>query len=134
MTGRRKNRRTIREKGPDPVDVHVGKRVRQGRLDAGFSQDQLGQGLGVSFQAVQKYEQGENRLSASRLFRAAQMIAQPVSFFFDGLDRDTPTNDAPVVTPEEFDLIRNYRQIASKEVRDQLLRLAKRLSKEGSRA
>src|SRR5271154_7637768 len=84
----RRPRRTVREHGPDPVDVHVGKRLRQARLLAGLSQEELGDGIGVSFQAVQKYEQGENRLSASRLFRAAKLLDRPVSFFFDELDGD----------------------------------------------
>ena len=78
-----RRRRTVREHGPDPVDVHVGKRLRQARLLAGLSQEELGDGIGVSFQAVQKYEQGENRLSASRLFRAATLLQQPVAFFFE---------------------------------------------------
>ncbi|HUB96285.1 MAG TPA: helix-turn-helix transcriptional regulator, partial [Stellaceae bacterium] len=54
----RRPRRTVREHGPDPVDVHVGRRLRQARLLAGLSQEELGDGIGVSFQAVQKYEQG----------------------------------------------------------------------------
>ncbi len=131
---RRKHRRTVREHGPDPVDVHVGRRLRLARLGAGFSQDELGQGIGVSFQAVQKYEQGENRLSASRLFRAAQLMEQPVSFFFEELDREAPATDAAVFTPEELDLVRNYRQITSKEVRERLLHLAKRVGNESIQA
>jgi transcriptional regulator with XRE-family HTH domain len=134
MSAPRKARRTVREYGPDPIDVHVGKRMRMARLGAGFSQDELGRGIGVSFQAVQKYEQGENRLSASRLFRTAQLVAQPVSFFFEGLDRDAPAADAAAFTFEELDLVRNYRQIASKEVRARLLHLAKRMGDEPVRA
>ncbi len=62
-----RSRRTVREHGPDPVDVHVGRRLRQARLLSGLSQEELGDGIGVSFQAVQKYEQGEN--SPERLRR-----------------------------------------------------------------
>src|SRR5256885_866973 len=69
-----RRRRSIRERGPDPVDVHVGRRLRQARFLAGISQEELGAGIGVSFQAVQKYEHGENRLSASRLFKAARLL------------------------------------------------------------
>lgn len=54
------NRRTVREGGPNPIDVHVGGRLRQARMTAGMSQEELGLGIGVSFQAVQKYEHGEN--------------------------------------------------------------------------
>src|SRR5208282_6153928 len=80
-----RNRRTVREHGPNPIDVHVGGRLKQVRMMAGMSQEELGLGIGVSFQAVQKYEHGENRLSASRLFRAAKLLGRPVSFFFDKL-------------------------------------------------
>ncbi len=134
MSARRKSRRNVREHGPDPIDVHVGKRFRLARLEASLSQDELGRGIGVSFQAVQKYEQGENRLSASRLFRTARLVEQPVSFYFEGLDREAPVADVAVFTPEELDLVRNYRQIASKEVRAQLLHLAKRMGDEPVRA
>lgn len=79
-------RHTVREDGPDPIDVHVGHCLRQARLIAGMSQNELGAGIGVSFHAVQKYEQGENRVSASRLFKAAQLLKGPVSFFFADLD------------------------------------------------
>jgi transcriptional regulator with XRE-family HTH domain len=122
--------RTARDDGPDPIDRHVGKRVRRARLDAGLSQEELGRGVGVSFQAVQKYEQGENRVSASRLFRTAQLVDQPISFFFEGLDRDALVPDVAVFLPEELDLVRHYRRIESKEVRMRLLRLAKRIGSE----
>ena len=123
-----RSRRTVREHGPDPVDVHVGKRLRQARLLAGLSQEELGDGIGVSFQAVQKYEQGENRLSASRLFRAAQLLEQSVSFFFDALEGDAKGRDSTIFTREEIDLVRHYRLIAREEVREHLLQVAKRIS------
>lgn len=133
MRAPRKPRRTAREDGPDPIDRHVGKRVRLARLEAGLSQDELGRGIGVSFQAVQKYEQGENRVSASRLFRTAQLVEQPVSFFFEGLDHEAPAADVVMFRPEELDLVRHYRRIASKEVRMRLLHLAKRIGHESAR-
>ena len=126
----RRPRRTARDDGPDPIDRHVGMRVRRARLDAGLSQDELGRGVGVSFQAVQRYEQGENRVSASRLFRTAQLVEQPISFFFEGLDREALVANVAVFLPEELDLIRHYRRIESKEVRMRLLRLAKRIGGE----
>jgi transcriptional regulator with XRE-family HTH domain len=122
---RRRRRRTVREDGPDPVDVHVGRRLRQARLLAGLSQEELGEGIGVSFQAVQKYEQGENRLSASRLFRAAQLLEQPVAYFFDELQG--LSEPAAAFTRDEIDLVRHYRRIASSDVRDHLLQVAKRI-------
>jgi transcriptional regulator with XRE-family HTH domain len=123
----RKRRQTIGESGPDPVDLHVGKRLRAARLRARLSQEELGQGIGVSFQAVQKYEQGENRLSASRLYRAAQLVKQPIAYFFEHLAREARSRDAAIFTAEELALVRDYRQIASKEVRERLLQLLKRI-------
>jgi transcriptional regulator with XRE-family HTH domain len=125
---RRRHRRTVREHGPDPVDVHVGKRLRQARLLAGMSQEELGDGIGVSFQAVQKYEQGENRLSASRLFRSAKLLEQTVSYFFEEFAGDGPAAGPPAFTRDEIDLVRHYRQIASEDVREHLLQVAKRIS------
>jgi len=126
-------RRTVREHGPDPVDVHVGRRLRQARLLAGMSQEELGTGIGVSFQAVQKYEQGENRLSASRLFRAAQLLERPVSFFFDEIPGDAPsTSQQSAFSRSEIDLVRHFRQITSGEVRERLLQVARRIGELGA--
>ncbi|MBB2202153.1 helix-turn-helix domain-containing protein [Gluconacetobacter tumulisoli] len=72
--------------GPSPVDVHVGSRIRLRRTLMGLSQERLGDALGLTFQQVQKYERGTNRVSASRLFELSGVLDVPVSFFFDGLD------------------------------------------------
>ncbi len=69
---------------PNPVDRHVGSRIRMRRMLAGISQERLGDSLGVTFQQIQKYEKGSNRVSASRLQHIARMLDVPVSFFFDG--------------------------------------------------
>jgi len=69
---------------PNPVDKHVGSRVRMRRMMLGMSQEQLGDGLGLTFQQVQKYEKGTNRISASRLQQAAGILQVPVPFFFEG--------------------------------------------------
>jgi transcriptional regulator with XRE-family HTH domain len=124
-SGRR--RRTIREHGPDPVDVHVGRRLRQARFLAGMSQEELGTGIGVSFQAVQKYEHGENRLSASRLFKAARLLDRPVSFFFEELGGEAVTKETNGFSREEIELVRHFRQIPSDEVREHLLQMTKRI-------
>ncbi|MGI9481304.1 MAG: helix-turn-helix domain-containing protein [Hyphomicrobiales bacterium] len=73
------------KKNPNPVDVHVGHRVRMRRVLKGMSQEKLGEQLGLTFQQVQKYEKGSNRVSASRLHQIAQILGVPVSFFFDDL-------------------------------------------------
>lgn len=72
--------------GPDPIDCYVGDRVRAERTRNGLSQSQLGQALGVTFQQIQKYERGTNRISASMLVRASQALAVPVVEFFPPAD------------------------------------------------
>lgn len=70
---------------PHPTDIHVGRRVREARVAKGMSQTDLGEKLGVSFQQVQKYEKGTNRIGASRLLQTALAVEVPVDYFFDGL-------------------------------------------------
>src|SRR5882757_5926547 len=70
--------------GPHPTDKHVGSRVRMRRLMLHMSQSQLGEALGLTFQQVQKYEKGTNRISASRLQKIAELLQVPVPFFFEG--------------------------------------------------
>src|SRR5258708_23125221 len=70
---------------PNPVDVHVGARVRLRRTLLGMSQEKLGEALGLTFQQVQKYERGTNRIGASRLFDLSRVLEVPVSFFFDDM-------------------------------------------------
>lgn len=81
----RKRINTAKENGPDPVDVHVGYRVRLRRTLLGYTQQQLGEAVGVTFQQMQKYERGTNRLSASRLYDVARVLGVPISFFFEDL-------------------------------------------------
>lgn len=69
----------------NPVDVHVGSRIAHRRRSLGLSQSDLGQALGLTFQQIQKYERGANRVSASRLWEAAGFLGVPVSYFFEGL-------------------------------------------------
>ena len=71
-------------KDPDPVDKYVGGRVRAARLTLRMSQEKLGEGLGVSFQQVQKYEKGTNRISASRMTKIANLLQREVAWFFLG--------------------------------------------------
>ena len=72
---------------PNPIDVHVGKRLRLRRTLLGMSQERLGELLGLTFQQVQKYERGANRIGSSRLFELGQILDVPVSFFFDDMPR-----------------------------------------------
>jgi transcriptional regulator with XRE-family HTH domain len=74
----------VPKKSPEPTDKHVGSQVRMRRIELGISLADLAQGLGLTFQQVQKYEKGTNRIGASRLQQIAQILQVPVSFFFEG--------------------------------------------------
>src|SRR6201746_2552328 len=74
----------IAKKAPNPTDKHVGARVRMRRMMLSMSQEKLGDALGLTFQQVQKYEKGANRIGASRLQQISQILQVPVSFFFEG--------------------------------------------------
>src|SRR6202008_2408360 len=74
----------IAKKTPNPIDKHVGSRVRMRRMMLSMSQEKLGDALGLTFQQVQKYEKGTNRIGASRLQQISNILQVPVSFFFDG--------------------------------------------------
>jgi len=85
---------------PNPIDIHVGTRVRLRRQVMKMSQEKLGDQLGVTFQQVQKYERGANRVGASRLWKMSQILGVPVGFFFDGLGgeiTELPIDDTGVV-------------------------------------
>ena len=83
------------KKVPNPVDVHVGSRVRMRRILVGMSQEKLGDALGLTFQQVQKYEKGTNRIGASRLQAIANILGVPVDYFFDGMPQDETTHMLP---------------------------------------
>lgn len=91
------------KKIPNPVDVHVGSRVRMRRILIGMSQEKLGDALRLTFQQVQKYEKGTNRIGASRLQAIATILGVPVDYFFDGMppDETTPMLVAQEATPDE---------------------------------
>jgi transcriptional regulator with XRE-family HTH domain len=78
----------VADSGPNPVDVHVGGRVRLRRLYSDMSQSSLARAIGLTFQQIQKYERGLNRISASRLFDLSRVLDAPVSFFFDDMPED----------------------------------------------
>src|SRR5919202_5374651 len=73
------------KKAPNPIDKHVGSRVRMRRMMLGMSQEKLGDALGLTFQQVQKYEKGTNRIGASRLQQISDILRVPVAFFFEGV-------------------------------------------------
>lgn len=115
--------RTVGPSDPDPIDVHVGKLVRARRRAIGISQHDLAKAIGLTFQQVQKYERGANRVSASKLFAVAQALGVPVASFFTDLEE---TGVDPSVLSEFGDfltlngsaeLIKAYRQLAADQRR-----------------
>jgi transcriptional regulator with XRE-family HTH domain len=128
---------------PNPIDVHVGGRVRLRRTLLGMSQEKLGEALGLTFQQVQKYERGANRVGASRLFDLSRVLDVPVSLFFDdmseevealsprlisGLSEEPMAFDAdPLTKRETLELVRAYYRITDPQVRRRVLDLAKAL-------
>lgn len=133
------------EEGPDPIDRHVGTRIRGRRVGMRVSQTKLGQGIGVTFQQIQKYESGTNRVGASNLFKIAQSLGVDVSFFFQGLAEESEGGqlglamgladqpqaafyDNPMNSREAFELMHNYYRIADPTVRKRLFQLVRTLA------
>ena len=128
-------------RSPNPVDIHVGTRVRLRRQLLKMSQEKLGNALGVTFQQVQKYERGSNRVGASRLWKMSQVMDVPVGFFYEGLDEKAPSSDfsAEDQTPIVYEFINStdgvslamaVSKIKNKAVRRQILELARSLAAE----
>jgi len=134
---------------PNPIDVHVGGRVRLRRTLLGLSQEKLGEAIGLTFQQVQKYERGANRIGASRLFDLSRVLDVPVSFFFDdmsegtsqlsprmmvaGLAEEPPvmSESDPLTKRETLELVRAYYRITDPQVRKRVFELAKALANAG---
>ncbi len=141
---RRRAKKQPSRKGPHPIDVHVGARMRLRRNLLGMSQTALGEAVGITFQQIQKYERGVNRVGASRLFNLSHVLDVPVSFFFEDLSpaaagggrrRARGLSEAPaaVLEPdslsrrETVELIRAYYRVKDPRVRKRVLDLIKAL-------
>jgi transcriptional regulator with XRE-family HTH domain len=115
---------------PDPIDIHVGRRIRTRRLLQGMNQETLAAALGLTFQQIQKYESGANRVSASRLSATAEILGVPVSYLFadlpsadvEGSAEDTARRQR-LDRPEIIELVRLYYAITDPTVRHQFLAL-----------
>ncbi|MGB3456270.1 MAG: helix-turn-helix domain-containing protein [Litorimonas sp.] len=125
----------------NPVDVHVGARIRLRRQVMKMSQEKLGDQLGVTFQQVQKYERGTNRVGASRLWRLSQVLDVPVGFFFEGMTNEieagefSDNDQMPIVydfinSSDGVALAKAVSQIGNKDVRRQILGLARSLARD----
>jgi transcriptional regulator with XRE-family HTH domain len=137
-------RKPVAEEGPDPIDRHVGTRIRGRRVGLRVSQTKLGHSIGVTFQQIQKYESGTNRVGASNLFKIAKALGVEVSFFFEGVSRDEAAIVAPSLgfaeppqqsfdinpmnSRESFELMHNYFRIPDPVVRKRLFQLIRILA------
>ena len=104
----KRRRRTVLRDGPNPVDVHVGERVRERRVSLGMSQTDLGEYLRLTFQQIQKYEKGKNRISASKLWALSHFFEVPVEWFFEGLGEAGKGQEDMMTRPETRQLARYY--------------------------
>ncbi len=158
MTGRKPGRPRGRKSGgqiekaerlppgvSNPVDIHVGARVRLRRTLLGMSQEKLGAAVGLTFQQIQKYERGANRIGASRLYEFSKILDVPVSYFFEEMpgefethagrikaglrdqDQDEIERD-PLIKRETLELVRAYYRIENPRIRKRVFELAKSLS------
>jgi len=138
----------IKAKGKaSPIDEYVGKRLRQKRDLEGLSQERLAEHVGVSFQQIQKYENGANRISASRLYEFSKILNVPISFFFDRFDLAQNENEMqatglsdsaaqeglsgyanPMETKEARELIRHYFSLQDPKLRKNLLKFVKTMA------
>ncbi len=127
---------------PEPVDVHVGSRVRLRRTLLGMSQDKLGKALSITFQQIQKYERGANRIGSSRLYKLSQILDVPVSFFFDDMPAEVTGKATGMAEGgkqtfevgqlsrrETLELVRAYYKIKDPNVRKKLFEMVKALGK-----
>jgi transcriptional regulator with XRE-family HTH domain len=120
---------------PNPIDIHVGNRIRMRRLLLGMNQETLANALGLTFQQVQKYEGGANRVSASRLSAMAEILSVPISYFFGDLRSDdaevSPEDQRwreQLQRPETIEFIRLYYAIPDPIIRQQFLDMTKALA------
>lgn len=127
--------------GPNPVDVHAGRRVRLRRTLLGMSQGRLAEALGVTFQQVQKYERGTNRIGASRLHDIARILGVPVSYFFDEMETSPPghgereaaggpraSEREQMSKRETLELVRAYYRIPDRRVRKRVVDLLRSIA------
>lgn len=129
---------------PDPVDIHVGGRVRLRRTLLGLSQDKLARAIGVSFQQLQKYERGTNRISASRLYALSKVLGVGISWFFEdapstakrraaatearAIANEPGVEQDPMTANETVKLVRAYYMIEDPKVRKKILHMVRAVS------
>lgn len=140
-------RYNISESGPNPVDLHVGHKLRARRILMGMTQQEMAEATNITFQQVQKYETGKNRTSASRLFQFARLLETSIDYFFEGLtlsdskigiqpgfaenkqEAYTPAEDDIMGQKETIELVRTYYSIPDDKLRRNFLKMLKQMSK-----
>ena len=124
---------------PDPIDIHVGQRLKARRVGLNITQSQIGKALEVTFQQIQKYENGSNRIGASNLYRLAQALNVDIFYFFENAPSTTKAKSLsdqpasgfkhdPMTQPESIKLVHNYFRIASPGVRGRIFQLVKSMA------
>lgn len=131
---------------PHPVDAHVGSRVRLRRTMIGMSQEKLGEAVGLTFQQIQKYERGANRIGCSRLYQFSHILGVPVAFFFEDMPEDAlgkvgkksakgmsdqdqaELSDDPLSRQETLELVRAYYRISDPKVRQKVFDLLRSMA------
>jgi len=128
---------------PDPVDIHVGQRLRVRRSLLGLSQEKLAEAIGLTFQQIQKYERGLNRISAGRLYRFSQILQVPITYFYEkvGLetdnkmmaemsdkDQDSLVSDDLMNSKETLELVRLYYSIENPQMREDIFKFIKSMA------
>ncbi len=141
-------RRKVSVDGPRPVDVHVGCRLRLRRTLLGISQEKLAESVNLTFQQIQKYERGANRMGASRLYELSGILDVPIAYFFDDMPKDVQNSKGtfaqgmsdqaqskmdvdPLTRRETLELVRAYYKITNATVRKRLYELVRSIGKSG---
>lgn len=114
-----------------PTDVHIGRRIRERRVSIGMSQSALAEHLGITFQQVQKYESGANRVGGSRLWDISQALDVSIGHFFEGLEglNGKTASDEPPLSRQSLELARAINGIPESELKQQIVKLVKTFAK-----
>jgi len=137
----------VNKKSPNPIDIHVGSRVRLRRMMLGMSQEKLGENLGITFQQIQKYEKGTNRIGASRLHHIADVLTVPISFFYENAPGRSESASGGFAEPhsasyivdflstnEGLQLNRAFARISDAKVRRRIVDLVRSIAGDGEDA
>jgi len=131
----KRRRPTVLERGPHPIDMHVGKRIRMARLLAGITQSTLAAAVKLTFQQIQKYERGANRVSCSMLSEFAEVLNRPVAWFFAEGEGHTVDTSASAVDPVigerqrlTYELTSNFAKIPNERAREHIVGLIRAMA------